>query len=407
MNYILPVDGGHTWIPNYLIESATSEIRMLPSFDAKGNIEAPLDPNFDPEDIRELALGQAFCLEVVGALWNRGRIMFLDTPSGDKEGRPCQERRSPLALFCNRLGYKTYEQELLREAGRQTHVPKRWMVWRKERMLNSPMELIFIQCMALRIQGQTVANMEGKPSLAGPSIFAFPKSAANAFLQNITSRVDASEDLSLTNNLFGDFYSPKKGRTLLFQKIVAKEKIDYQIMAREPYPIAEEECRRLWKPWNQIFRYLTIEEIIGILLNVFDEASIDYAFRDTGYADYIPEAIRGTSSEIPDACDKDELQALKAMREEKPQQAPLREEPARKPSLRPAEEDSRNLSEDELLEAGSSGSTKSEASSFTRTQKPGAFGRRPVREVSEDPTPDTQPERYADTLKRIRQRETK
>ena len=63
-----------------------------------------------------------------------------------------------------------------------------------------------------------------------------------------------------------------------------------------PYIPSEEYCRKAWVPWNRVVRRLTVEEQVKLISTAFDAAIIVEAFRDSEFAQYVPDAIMRSGS---------------------------------------------------------------------------------------------------------------
>lgn len=62
----------------------------------------------------------------------------------------------------------------------------------------------------------------------------------------------------------------------------------------------EDYCRKAWVPWNRVVKRLTVEEQVKLLATAFDAQIILAAFRDSEFAQYVPDAVmRAGTTSVP------------------------------------------------------------------------------------------------------------
>jgi hypothetical protein len=319
VNRVLVPDCGFSCADNYLRDGESIQLRLVPSFDETGKAELALNPevrvedrpsgeDVQPEDYssyKNPIIGRCFFIGEYCSLWTpAGRYTFLSDVRGDEAGNEPADWRSPMSIFANRLGYKTYENVLKKQLGKDVDIPARWFQWKEDGLLNRPRTHVFVQCIAQRFTPATKTMRGEKTAQEGPiprTVFVIPRSASSSFLDNITDLKNPNTPLSLENNIFGDFISPEKGRLLLFKKTKASDKTTYQLLPQDVLPVDEKTLASLWSDWEKILYRPTVEELIGWIKEMFGNEATDFAFRESeAYAPYLPEEVRGTSSNIPE-----------------------------------------------------------------------------------------------------------
>jgi hypothetical protein len=199
-----------------------------------------------------------------------------------------------------------------KKAGLKVDVPPAWFRWANNTMMvKLPAEHIIVQCIASEVNGRKIEDNNKKPTWLAPCILAIPRSAQDLFVTDITSRADNDQELSLSNNLFGDFCGWQNGSVLLLRKVAGDEGSNnsYNIRKLQEYPLTPDYARKIWQPWDDVLWLPKVEDTIEWCIETFDAKAVDYALRETNYADYIPEEHRGCSSDIAEAENVKELKA--------------------------------------------------------------------------------------------------
>lgn len=307
---------GISTIPSYLKEEdGITELRMIPYIDPETNeVAVLLNPDGHISDIYADDLGLPFCWVEIAKIYMNGVVhSFISRCLKDDAGNTMEYHhmyiKSPFNVIMNRIGYKVYEQTEKMKKGHPTDVPKTWIKWRSEGALKEAPLLCHIQCMGLTIAGEERTDMDGNIDPITPAVFSIPGSAKAAFFKKLFKKKKKDEDLSESNNRFGDIYSAEHGKILELSKVVA-EQTSYLLDAVDELPL-EEPPESI--PWEDVFEEITVEESIQIILSIFkDPALIDYGLRTSeAYRGYIPENCQGASEDIEEAIGIKELRALK------------------------------------------------------------------------------------------------
>jgi hypothetical protein len=207
------------------------------------------------------------------------------------------------------------EQQLKRQLNMPIDIPHPWFQWmRGNGGVREPADLWLLQGMCYENNGQIKQN-QGTVEWVQPIVFGIPVSAQEDFFEQITTRHNPDATLGPENNRFGDFCSPDHGRMLEVYKRTKgegnKKKTEYRIRPGNSVPVAADHMAGLWMDWDKLIHIPTIEESIGQLIESFDGVAVDYALRESSYHDYVPEEFRGSSDNIMNA---DNIQDLRNAR---------------------------------------------------------------------------------------------
>jgi hypothetical protein len=303
----------HTWIDSYLGENGATSIRVIPSFDTEGNEEIALNPEGTPDMDNEDVIGQVAYTVNVAVDVGPTNMMFATDNTHNKEGELVSSGWSPSKLVLRRMKYKLQEVKILKGAHQSVDVPGSWCAWAQRKYgIKEPSELVLVQAMCNQLNGKPITDLStGQPKWLSPGVFAIPRSAQTVFINELKSRADVTQDLSESNNMFGDFCSLAGGRMLMLKKYKSQEKgvnFKYALKAMEPCPLDIETARAIWVPWEDIIYTPCVEEQIDLLIAAFDGAAVDYGLRDTEYDEYIPDEYRGSSKNIADGQNIKDLQ---------------------------------------------------------------------------------------------------
>jgi hypothetical protein len=316
-------------ISYYLKDGKATVFRMLPSFDENGHEELALNPEGHPKAI-ETSLGQCFYVAEVASIIKNGRYTFItNVLPYDREGNPVNNYKSPYMTFSRVVGYKLWEQENKRNKGHVTDVPEHWLSWEVRKVLPHPQSTYFAQCMVKELNGEIRKDMKGNPEWITPAVISIPRSAETVFIQQILAKDDPDQPLSTTNNTFGDFCSCANGRLLRLNKFkqASNKNADggttYKLSPSQVLPLDPADAVQMVRPWDDIMVTPTVEDQMEILCNIFEPATIDLAFRRTGYYKYVPAAIKGAAKGIAEAIDAPQVKALGYVTGAQPVKAPV------------------------------------------------------------------------------------
>lgn len=301
-------DSRYIWIENRLkATDLFTEVRILPALDENHEEELALNPEGGAsEEQIPGTLGRVFGVTEIVDIWKGGKQQFVSSVQEfDSAGDPAPKGYTPAMRFMTRVGYKVYEQMKRAQAGLDTDAPEHWFGWREHNSLNKPQQMYILRVLTNFINGEAIKNAAGKPEWV-PGIFAIPKSAEAMFIQNICTRLNPEEPLTLDNNEFGDFCSCEGGYTVRLKRYDKMENgkrtgTSYSLNRGRLMPIKVDEVASFLEPWDNILEIPTVEESISKLITLFDPVAIDYGFRGTQYDKYIPEDIKGASKEISEA----------------------------------------------------------------------------------------------------------
>lgn len=307
----------HIIIPSYLAEGKTTVIRMLPSFDENGREELALNPEGTVDEISG-SLGRCFFPVEVASIFKNGLNVFIsEVQPVDKNGNPVNNWRSPCETLTKTLGYKLWEQTQKQQKGQPTDIPEHWFQWAAKQILKHPQPTFLIQCMAQKVNGEERRNMRGQPEWIGPAVFMLPRSAETQFIQTILTREDNDLPLSMDNNLMGDFCSCENGHMLYLNKSrnqaskSDKGGISYQLtLGKKAVPFPADKASQLWTPWDNLIEIPFVEDAMAVLCEIFEPKAIDFVFKHSHYAAYIPEEMRGAADDIAKAEDSNVVKAL-------------------------------------------------------------------------------------------------
>ena len=310
-NTVCQEDSGYIWIDNKLKSGEVfTEIRILPVIDENGKELIALNPEGGASaELIPATLGEwTACIEVA-SIWKNGKRTFISSVQElDNAGDTVPGGQTPVMRFMSRIGYKIYEQTRRQELGLTTDIPEHWFAWRLNGTISKPQNMYIVRALTNYVNGESVKDSMGQAEWV-PGVFAIPKSSEEKFIQDICTRMDADEDLSLQNNDFGDFCSASGGVTLRLKRYDKTKEggkrtfTTYSLNKGRPMPLDIETVRGMQKGWEEVLYTPTVDECVKILVDLFEPSAIDYAFRGSSYVKYISESIVGQASTIGEAGD--------------------------------------------------------------------------------------------------------
>jgi hypothetical protein len=221
------------------------------------------------------------CKEVVNWLGTKAYQMVTDT--SDFPNKP-----SPTTIFYRKI------QEFVEEEGKKAR--PEWAKWAEDRgPLKLPECKMLIQGVLLALDGAPCKDKAGNPVAITPVILILPKSATSSLEKSLVAPVDTSKPLSANNSVIGDITSPLNGHTIKLSIYKSADSFTkYNVVRGSPYPVPEDYMRKLVVNWNKLLRLETAAWQIARLVETFDAASVDYAFReDPDYGVFIPKIAQG------------------------------------------------------------------------------------------------------------------
>jgi hypothetical protein len=154
---------------------------------------------------------------------------------------------------------------------------------------------MLIQGVLLALDGAPCKDKAGNAVAICPVILILPKSATSSLEKSLVAPVDTSKPLSASNSVIGDITSPLNGYTIKLSIYKSADSFTkYNVARGNPYPVPEDYMRKLVVNWNKLLRLETAAWQIARLMETFDAASVDYAFReDPDYGVFIPKIAQG------------------------------------------------------------------------------------------------------------------
>jgi hypothetical protein len=156
-----------------------------------------------------------------------------------------------------------------------------------------------LQGMLFETAGKTFKGQDGRPRPLHPVLLCLSKSARIALQALCNDEVPGyqgpPEDYAKRFKC-GDFLSSAGGRFLRFYHVPSSDNVrpHYGLEFLQACPLPPGLVSKEWLPWEQLLTFLTEEEQLGLLVSHFPAEPLDYAFRDTQYADKLPAHVRGS-----------------------------------------------------------------------------------------------------------------
>lgn len=306
MVYPKLVDGsGYEWIPSKLSSfSAVTRLRFLPSFEDNGQELDALIPGGD-KTIPDTCLGDAFVKEQVCSTFkNNVRALTITSLAvRDRKGNPIPLAKQTVAdSIVKSFNWMCFSSSIRVQRGYAATVPEQWADMHKRKVTNEepPKTALLVRCLAFQIDDQ-VKYDENKRMSSTLGVFHIPASALGGFYENILKRRDQKLGFIPSNiPAQSDFFSCKAGYSLDLTKTQKRGKdnsvsASYSLTSFEQTPLPAEEVFKLYKPWEQIIQYPTVEDQIEFFLELLGPEAVDFGLRESPYASYIPAAVRGAA----------------------------------------------------------------------------------------------------------------
>ena len=324
-NLMMQESSGLTLIPNKLSKPENNtRIRLIPMSDGDGNIYSGLIP--DGQVKTPLAcLDDSFSYLEIARIWSYGKeVVWLSSIlPNDEEGKPVQMMdKSPSRLVIGNYVYKMLSEIARTSKGYPVNLPQHWFDFHDRKVANNvPSSQLLVQAVAYEINGSPLAQPQA-------GVFCIPDGALPNFEINLLQKIDNNSPL-VPGNLVNDAFSPEHGKLLVLQRVDDptkkglnnKPKVTYHLQFAQPVPMGADVLRTVYRPWNQVLRFMTINEQIKLLLEYFPPDVVDFGLRRTPYQKYLPDDVRGSSGNIQPETQK--LTEIKNMPNYRPDGASL------------------------------------------------------------------------------------
>ena len=182
-----------------------------------------------------------------------------------------------------------------------TLFPEGWKHWIGKDKAELPRvdQAGFLQGALLENAGKVCAGPDGRAQAQKPVLFLLTKTAREGLENLCNSEVPGykgnPEDYT-ARFACGDLVSPAGGRPIVLTFVpdssTTKTHYDVTVDAR-PVPFKVETVKKFWKPWNEIFYFMTEQEQIALLCKYYPAIAVDWVFGATPQAKYFPEGVRG------------------------------------------------------------------------------------------------------------------
>lgn len=314
-NLLLKPGCGLTLIPHKLSKAGNeTRLRLIPQTDQAGNIYSGLLSD-GPVNAPQACLDDSFSHMEVARLWlyNKELVFLSSIRPVDDEGKPVQLlQRSPANLVIRNFFYKMMAETIRTGKGYPTDLPESWWEFHQRGVATQiPTEHLLVQAIAYQINGDILQS-----PVAG--VFCIPDQAKPGFLSSLLQRKDPNGSLA-PQNLLNDAFTPQGGKLLVLQRMEDpvkkglnnKPKVVYTLQFNTQAPLDPAIILSIYKPWEQVLHYMTINEQIKLLMEHFPADVVDFGLRRTPYAQYLPESVRGSSNRIqPEPMKIEELKKL-------------------------------------------------------------------------------------------------
>ena len=301
-----------------------TEFRIIPSVDEDGNIEVPLNPQYEHgAAVGTLVGGWAYNIEIVSGLGSPHSSTFVTAISGDANGDMPQERHTPTNNILYKVKWKIREMQVRKRKGLSMEgQPKDWLRYAAGKYplmsLPDPKKAWLVQGLCRKLDGQVFRNSEKKPQLMPGFVLMFGGTLFENMADSIGMRFDNDKPLTADSCGFGDFISTAGGHTVVFSKFAKKDPQNPERKAKTTYkvqrspqghvPMTDQHIQKFFVPWDKIIHIPTVEQSIEMLIKVLGPEMVDFGLKGTKYEDYLEANVSGASAGIPETVNTKELE---------------------------------------------------------------------------------------------------
>jgi hypothetical protein len=284
----------------FLGEKGPTVFRAFPSFSSSG-VEMPgrlskddgrggqmyADGDFSPWIYPE------FGVKFAGA---SGRFTALTRTPGGADADV-----TPFKHFFRTL-YRDIDNDVKNGTGR---FPTAWYPWihkgkgavgTAQGALARPGWLGFMQGVCYENRGKVYTNRAGQAEPKAPCVIMLALTAVNAVEAALKAKINGIVTASRVEDfVIQDPVSCAAGRVMRFMlnPATGQQFANYSVNMEQSCPISADLARSMWKPWDQVLRFMTEEEQISTLCQHFDAAAIDYTFRTSPFYHLLPVEVKG------------------------------------------------------------------------------------------------------------------
>jgi hypothetical protein len=180
-------------------------------------------------------------------------------------------------------------------------VPPEWLKWTEKQGPLSKIESVgLLQGMLFENAGREYKNPQnGMYKPLHPVMLVLPKSAREALETLANTEVKGytgSPDDYASRYACGDFLSCANGKLVTFTYVPQMGTMMSHYTASigaKAIPVALPTVKSEWTPWDNLLRFLTIEEQIALLVQYWPPDAVDFVFGHSEWADLLPGNVRG------------------------------------------------------------------------------------------------------------------
>lgn len=198
---------------------------------------------------------------------------------------------SPISYFSNTIS------RIMRAVQQGKTVKARWNdKWRAWTnmggILTYPKPTLFFQAVCVQINGRPCKGSSEEDAQEAPIygvVGINHKQSIQDLLKALVEPMNKRKPWSPDNSDFGALAEAEGNVLYLNSKVDTEGKkflkaslasSDVPVSKAEPqsYPVDVDTCKKLWIPWNKVFKYLTVKEQLELLANEFGADTVNYVF---------------------------------------------------------------------------------------------------------------------------------
>lgn len=337
--------------------------RVFPMPHASGQGFMPMRKSMDDNDFSDAVHSE----DVVRRFGPNVSITAITTP-GDKDGNPIRDGsvRSPIEMASETLIDMC--ENHVREC------PEAWDGWHKGRpgkgaVIGKPKGHVFWQGAVIMSGDKLLTNAAKQPAPAFPSLIMAATSVQIAFERMGNTRIElpngqklpkpsgGDDQQSRTNDdaiyaqsfKLGDWCSIGGGRLISLteaEKVEGETFSKYELTMLDPYPLDSivDKVVQSFVPFEQLLRYLTVEQQVAALVQALPPEAVDHVFARTEFESMLPAHVQGAWKRFQDAKARGvagmDVQTLAAQMSTgaPPPQQPPQQQPPQQPQQQPQQQ---------------------------------------------------------------------